>query len=131
MTELPKEVQKLLNELYKVQNLSNKKKVDELMRTLHASMVPAVQGGVMNVESMIASKSKSPIVIFTWNENRGELTPVQARQYALQIMESAEAAVQDATIYEVLTRDGGDEKNAIGLVRMIRENRRKFEGGEQ
>lgn len=129
--KLPSRVTELLQELFDSANLTNKKKIDELTRTLRASMVVADQGGVMNVESMVASQTKTPMVIFSWNKNRGELTPIQARQYALQILEASEAAVQDATLYEVITRgDKMDEKHAFALINMVRDTRRKFEGGE-
>lgn len=129
--KLPKRVQELVDELYEGANLTNKKRIDELVRTLYSAMVPAVQGGVMNVESMVASKSKNPIVIFTWNENRGELTPVQARGYAMQILEASEAAVQDAALfYAVTTELKLDERAAFGLITAVRNNRRKFEDVE-
>lgn len=131
MAKLPKQVQELIDELYDGANLTNKKRIDELVRTLHSAMVPAVQGGVMKVESMVASKTKNPIVIFSWNENRGELSPVQARGYAMQILEASEAAVQDAALYLTATSDLKlDDNAAFGLISGVRSNRRKFEDVE-
>lgn len=129
MSTLPKRVDELLDQLYEGANLTNKKKLDELKRTLHASMIPAVQGGVMNVESMVASKTKLPTVVFSWNDNRGELPPVQARGYALQILEACEAATQDAALYDgVVNGLKLDETTAFRLITMVRDKRRKFEG---
>lgn len=128
MSKLPKRVDELLDELYDSANLTNKKKLDELKRTLHASMIPAVQGGVMNVESMVASKTKNPMVIFSWNENRGELTPIQARGYALQILEASEAATQDAALYDGMTSKlKSTPEDAFRMITLVREHRRKFE----
>lgn len=132
MSKLPKRVDELLNELYDSANLTNRKKIDELTRHLHATMVPAEHGGsVMAVESMVASKTKKPVVVFTWGKYRGELSPIEARQYCLQILEACEGAVQDAALYDAVTGDMKmDEKSAFVLITAVRDHRRKFEGGE-
>lgn len=88
MSKLPKRVDDLLQELYEAANLTNKKRIDELKRTLHATMVQAESDPVMSVECMVASKTKQPTVVCTWGAMRGELSPVQARGYALQILEA-------------------------------------------
>lgn len=129
MSQLPKPVQELLDELYEGANLTNKKKIDLLVRMLHQAMVPADQGGVMMVESMVASKTKNPMVIFRWGNNRGELTPVEARQYCFQILEACEAAIQDASLYRAAINDMKlDDQAAFGLITAVRNNRGKFEG---
>jgi hypothetical protein len=128
MSKLPKRADELIDELYKSANLTNKKRLDELVRTLHASMVPAEQGGVMNVESMVASKTKLPMVIFKWGVNRGELSPIEARGYAMQILEACEAATQDAALYSGIVETMGlDEQKAFAMITMVREHRRRFE----
>jgi hypothetical protein len=128
MSKLPKRVDELIDELYENANLTNKKRLDELVRTLHASMIPAIQGGVMKVESMVASKTKNPMVIFSWNDNRGELTPIQARGYCMQILEACEAATQDAALYDaVVNTMKMDGATAFRLITAVRGHRRKFE----
>ena len=127
-TKLPKEVDELIDALYEAANLTNKKRLDELVRTLHATMIPATQGGVMHVESMVASKSKNPMVIFSWGENRGELSVHEARSYAMQVLGATEAATQDAALYLAATADLKlDDKTAFMLITGVRNNRRKFE----
>lgn len=128
MAKLPRQVDKIIDELYEGANLTNKKRLDLLVRTLHSSMIVAEQGGVMNVESMVASQTKNPIVIFSWGSQRGELTPVEARGYAMQVLEASEAAVQDAALYRAATVDLklGDTE-AFALISGVRNNRRKFE----
>lgn len=127
--KLPKQVQQLLDELYEGANLTNQKKIDLLIRTLHQSMVPAEQGGTMKVESMVASQTKNPIVIFQWGSNRGELSPVAARGYAMQILEACEGAVQDAALYYAVTTDMKfDERAAFSLITAVRNTRGRFEG---
>lgn len=125
--KLPEKVQEMLDELYKSSSQTNKKKVDELTRYLHSSMIPAEQGGEMHVESMVGSKDSRPLVIFSWGSNRGELTPIVARGYALQILSAAEAAVQDAVLYNVVTKNGGDEKQAFSMINAVRNERSKFD----
>lgn len=126
--KLPKAVQELINELYEGANLTNKKKLDLLVRTLLQTMHTSAQGGVMNVESMVASKTKNPMVIFSWGENRGELTPIQARGYAFQILEASEAAVQDASLYRgIVETMNMDETKAFAMISLVRDHRRKFE----
>lgn len=128
MYKMPERIEQLIDELYESANLTNKKKIDELKRTMFAAMIPAEQGGEMRVESMVASKTKNPMVIFSWGSNRGELSPIQARQYCFQILEAAEAAVQDAALYHgVMQKLGGDENTAFGLITLVRETRRKYE----
>lgn len=129
MSKLPEPVQQLLDELYESANLTNKKKIDLLARNLHQSMVTSEQGGIMQVESMVASKTKNPMVIFRWGSNRGELSPIEARGYAMQIIEASEAAVQDASLYRAATNELKlDEHAAFGLITAVRNNRGKFEG---
>lgn len=128
MSKLPKRVDELIDELYEAANLTNKKRLDELVRTLHSSMIPAEQGGEMKVESMVASKTKNPMVIFSWGAQRGELSPVEARGYCFQILEAAEAATQDAALYQAATKDLKlDERAAFALITGVRNNRRQYE----
>lgn len=128
LTKLPERVDEIIDQLFENANLTNKKRLDELVRTLHSLMVPAKQGGVMQVESMVASKSKNPVVIFTWNDNRGELSVIEARGYAMQIIEACEAATQDAALYLTVVSDFNmDEKAAFAMITGFRKNRRKFE----
>lgn len=93
-----------------------------------ASMVPADNGdGVMRVESMVSSKDKNPVITFIWGTMKGELDPITARGYALQILETCEAAVQDASLYRAIVDSGGTDQHAFTMINLIRENRRKFE----
>lgn len=128
MGKLPDPVQQLIEELYESANLTNKKKLDLLTRTLHASMVKAEAGGIMRVESMVSMKTKNPVVVVTWGTNRGELSPIEARQYAMQIIESCESSIQDAALYSAVTTTlKMDETAAVGLIAAVRDHRRKFE----
>jgi hypothetical protein len=131
---LPKAVLELIDELHASANNMTKKKIDQLARTINATMVKNIAGGEMRVESMVASNTKNPVVIFAWGQNRGELSPIQARQYALQIIESAEAATQDAALYKAImdTRKPTDteeeaERMAFAFINMVRDNRRAVE----
>jgi hypothetical protein len=130
---LPVAVRALIDELYAAANLTNKKKIDLLARTISATMVPNKGGGAMRVESMVSLQSKNPVVVFKWGREKGELSPVMARGYALQILEAAEGAVQDASLYRAVMDTRGKEspeegeKMAFALINMVRDNRRSVE----
>jgi hypothetical protein len=87
----------------------------------------------MNVESMVASKTKNPVVVFRWGTERGELSPIEARGYAMQVLEASEAAVQDAALYRAMTVDTKASpkeaaKMAYMLINLVRKHRAAVEG---
>jgi hypothetical protein len=126
---IPDPVAKIIDELGSTASRADRAKLDLLIRTLQQAMAPAEQGGAMEVESMVASKTKNPVVIFRWGSQRGELSPIEARSYAMQILEASEAAVQDATVYRVIREELKlEDAQAFGLIMAIRNNRGKFEG---
>lgn len=129
---LPADVRQALTRIHHRARDKGDKKLRQLTEELDrklAGMVPADDGGgMMKVESMVASQTKNPVVIFTWGTNKGELGPAQAKSYAMQIIEASEAATQDAALWRgVVDMDGGDEDMAIRLIQIIRDNRRHFE----
>lgn len=128
---LPKNVRDAITTLHEhAADIGDKRlraKIENLDRQL-GSMVPADNGdGVMRVESMVNSRDKNPAISFIWGSMKGVLDPVTARGYALQIIESCEAAVQDATLYRVITSNGGSDQDAFHMINLVRDNRRRFE----
>ncbi|HSS11550.1 MAG TPA: hypothetical protein VLL25_16815 [Acidimicrobiales bacterium] len=54
----------------------------------------------------------------------GQLRPGEVRAMALQFLEAAEAAEQDAIVFTILTRDqGADPDEVAGLVQAMRAER--------
>lgn len=54
----------------------------------------------------------------------GQLSPVEVRAMALQFLEAAEAADQDAIVFTMLTRDVGlPPEEAAGFVMLMRKER--------
>jgi hypothetical protein len=129
-SRIPKAAKEIIDELYDGANLTNKKRIDLLVRTLEATVVPADQGGVMSVESIVSSKDARPLVLFQWGDKRGELTPAQARGYCMQILAATEAGVQDAALIAAVKANDGSEDQAYGLIKAVREFRGQFEKEE-
>lgn len=63
----------------------------------------------IEIESMVGRSAREPYVILTWGEERGRLTPTEARHHARRILEAAEAADQDAFMVHFLVDKVGLE----------------------
>src|SRR4051812_7590699 len=124
---LPKDIRVTIQ---KLKNRANKEDL-RLLQKLDVQlgrMVPAERGdGVMRVESGVSSTTKLPFVTVTWGTLKGQLSPIEARQYALQIMETAEASIQDAALLSGAVELNMGEDTGFRLIQMVREHRRKFE----
>jgi hypothetical protein len=57
----------------------------------------------IHVESMVASRDGMPFVVLKWGDERGQLTPDEAREHAHLILEAADAAESDAFIFKFVT----------------------------
>lgn len=76
-----------------------------------------MEATTIEVESMVASRSREPFVVLKWGAESGQLTPAQARDHARRILEAAEAADQDAFLVWWLTeRVGATGEHAGGLL---------------
>jgi hypothetical protein len=126
------EIRQLLDKIKKDSTEKQRRLLDDLDRKL-ANTVPVEDSHVMRVESTVASETKNPEVVFLWGANKGQLDVITARNYALQIIEACEAAVQDASLYRAISnsqKDGDPEKTdtmAFQLINLVREERRHFE----
>jgi hypothetical protein len=80
----------------------------------------------IGVESMVAARNKEPYVVLTWGERRAQLTPYEASQHALAILEAAVNAEQDAFLTDfMLTKVGTDEVRAAMMIKEFREWRQE------
>jgi hypothetical protein len=75
----------------------------------------------ISIETIVSNRDGKPYVVLKWGQESGQLTPEQARQHALSILEAAEAAEGDAFITEWVTdRIGADGERAVMLLREFR-----------
>lgn len=83
-----------------------------------------VSGGAESLEMESGvNKRLEGFVTVRWGAEVGQLSPVEARQHGLAMVECAEAAESDAAILRAL-RDGGfEDEVGFGLLRLIREHR--------
>lgn len=84
-------------------------------------------GDSLEFESMVSAATGEPKIQLKWGPQYGTMSPGKAREIALALLEAAEAAISDATFYEMLSRDGTqeDRENAAMAVAMLREAREK------
>lgn len=78
------------------------------------------------------AKTRKPFVAIHWKDVMEQLSPEEARAFALSVLEAAEAAIQDAFIIEwVLKTINGDEAAGIALLREFREWREKARSAQE
>ncbi len=125
---LPKNIRDTIRKLRNGANEEQRKLIDILDVSL-GSMVPAVSDGMIHAESMVTSRERKPMVVMRWGNNKGELSPIEARQFALSVINAAEAAVQDAAIFDFMMTQSSNSKEQDGyrMIAMVRDHRRKFE----
>jgi hypothetical protein len=90
-----------------------------------AKEIEQVTGSVINVSSMLGLKDKKGWVCLRWNQNAGRLTPDEARQHALGVLEAAEAAQTDENMFQIalkVTKESPDDAHGIAIV-LLRELR--------
>lgn len=83
----------------------------------------------MNIEitSIYGAKERQPLIHLKWGEMEGSLTIPAARAHAVAILESAEAAIGDAFLFEYAAQLNPDNPDGAGAVLMseFREWRQK------
>jgi len=82
------------------------------------------------VETMVASRTGEPLVVLRWFDHSGELTPAEARTFALRVLAGADAAESDAFIFEFFgTMPGAtmqDKAECLNEFRKWREEREQL-----
>jgi hypothetical protein len=100
-------IAELENEVHKLREL--------LKRTMRA-------GETLEMESGVNPKLEAFITI-RWGDMGGQLSPDEARQHGLRMLECAEAAEADAALLRGMRKLEWDEDTGYQLLRLIRENR--------
>lgn len=89
------------------------------------------EGTWLNVGSGVSLFDGKPYVELVVGEENVQMRPKKAREVAMMLLESAEAAVQDAVLAEFGKEEiGGDEEAGARLVMMLRERREKFDDAD-
>ena len=78
--------------------------------------------GMLEMESGV-NKELKPFVRVSWGAEVGQLTPAEARQHGLAMLECAEAGEADAALLRGLRELDVDDEMGFALLRLIRENR--------
>lgn len=81
------------------------------------------------VKTMVASRTGEPLVVLRWYDHSGELTPTEARAFALKVLAGADAAESDAFIYMFFGSMPGatmqDQAECLSEFRKWREHQQK------
>lgn len=78
------------------------------------------------INSIYGSKARQPFVEFHYQDTVIQLAPEKARKVAMMLLESAEAAEQDAFLTEWAEKEcGAGEEGAVKLLFFFREWREK------
>lgn len=81
---------------------------DERKKTAHVSQH---ESHGMYVQSQMNSRDQKPMVSFQWGKERTQLTPSEALDHALGVIQAAIAAETDSLLFEFITRVIGGEAN--------------------
>ena len=85
----------------------------------------------ITVQSMVSYKTRKPMVSIYWpsTQDAAQMTPDEVRTFALSLLQSAEAAEQDAFLMDFATKKlGVDDAGGAQLVNEFREWRGQERG---
>jgi hypothetical protein len=78
-------------------------------------------GSMLEIYSQVGGESLEPFVLLQWQDRTCTLSPEDAREHALKIVDCAEAAVHDAFLVRWLLEVVGSERTqAFGLLQELR-----------
>jgi hypothetical protein len=83
-----------------------------------------VAGGAESLEMESGvNKRLEGFVTVRWGAEVGQLSPAEAREHGLAMLECAEAAESDAAVVRGLRAGGFEDEVGFGLLRLIRDHR--------
>lgn len=88
------------------------------------------EGTWINVGSGTSLFDGKPYVQLDVGGKNVQMRPKKAREVAMMLLESAEAAVQDSVIAEFGRQDLGDDDSGARLVMLVRQRREKFDDAD-
>lgn len=74
----------------------------------------------IEVQSIVSAADGKPYVQLKWGDQVGQLTPDEARQHALALLDAANAAETDAGLLRFIRQQGGTERQAAALLAHFR-----------
>lgn len=87
--------------------------------------------GEISVQSIVSSQNGKPFVQFACDISPTQFTPGKAREVALMLLESADAAESDAVLMAFARESIGlDQAGAAQLIQQLRKQREKARGTE-
>jgi len=75
---------------------------------------------VLSVESIFGAMTGEPLVVIRWGERAAQLSPTEARGFALDVLECAEASVGDAFLADFYAKAGASVQEIAGIIRDFR-----------
>lgn len=63
---------------------------------------PAHEGSLIVAQAMVSARTGEPMVMLTWGEQAGQVTPEEARQHAMIVLEAAASAEMDSFLFSFL-----------------------------
>lgn len=94
-----------------------------------SNKVPSNKAAEFKISTVLNKETKHTFVQMNWGEQVAQLTPLQARQHALAILEAADAATTDLLMFEWLQDAVGmSEEQAMGAMASFRDARAKQHG---
>ena len=90
---------------------------------------PTNKAADFKISTIIGKDSNQALMQMEWGEQAAQLTPLQARQHALAILEAADAASTETVIMDWLQNTVGmDAEHAMGAMATLRDARAKSHG---
>jgi hypothetical protein len=63
---------------------------------------PAHEGSLIVAQAMVSARTGEPLVMLTWGEQACQVTPEEARQHAMMVLEAAASAETDSFLFSFL-----------------------------
>jgi hypothetical protein len=87
----------------------------ELVRELFG---PTHEGSLIVAQAMVSASTGEPMVMLTWGSQAGQVTPEEARQHALIVLEAAASAETDSFLFNFLVNRIQTDQDRAGQLLM-------------
>jgi hypothetical protein len=94
------------------------------IRELEHLLATQMRSDDLQVESGVSARTGEPFMHMRWGDQAGQLTPQEARQHALRILDAAAASEFDAALVRALVGEMGvPHEKAVRFLGVMREQR--------